>query len=152
MGMKLLLGHRQHDLVLICSRQEVGDPTGIFIEWEVTQQYMDVRYPMPDLPEFEQFRAHDPVTAEWDRRRGRPPYWWRNLSIDQMVALNNTARSAAQDYPWGKTREEAKAEGWQPSIYSQVLFEEASYDDLMAFLAEADPNNADNIRAAEPVV
>ena len=151
MGIKLILGHRYHDLAILCPREEVGDAKGLLLQWELTQHYMDVNYPIPDLPEYEPFRGADPVTREHDRRRGRPPYWWRNMGVKQMRALKNASSEAARAYPWGKTREEAKAEGWQPSIYSQVLFEEASYDDLMAFLAEADPNNADNIRAAEPV-
>jgi hypothetical protein len=130
----------------------MGDPGGVLLEWEMTQHYMDVRLPLPDTPEMEPFRAEDPVTAEWDAKRQRPPYWWRNLSFHQAQALKEAATEAARHYPWGKTREEAKASGWRPSIYSQVLFEEADYEALMRFLAQADPNNAENVRSAQPVV
>lgn len=149
-GMKLMLAHRRLDFALLSLDEQVDETTAAQREWELVQHYMDVRYPLPDLPQYEPFRADDPVTAEWDRRRGRPPYWWRNISRHQFRALREAARDPCYDYPWGKTREQAKAEGWQPSIYSQVLFEEASYEDLMEFLAEADPTNADNIRAPEP--
>lgn len=149
-GMRLMLCHRTKPLCLRSLDEEVSNIAHVWIKWEELQHYMDIRWPMPDTPECEPYRGEEAVTADWDQRRERPPYWWRNISLDQFMALQDASSKAANAYPWGKTREEAKAEGWQPSIYSQVLFEEASYEDLMQFLAEADPKNAENIRAPEP--
>ncbi|OOG27881.1 hypothetical protein B1C78_02615 [Thioalkalivibrio denitrificans] len=90
--------------------------------WEFLQQYMDISKPLPDIPEMEPYRALDPVTAEHDRRTGRPPDYWARMSPDEVDRRHAAAFAAASSYPWGRTREQALASGWRPS--SAVLEEE----------------------------
>ncbi|SEP10622.1 hypothetical protein [Aquisalimonas asiatica] len=83
--------------------------------WEAMQQFMDVSRPLPDIPEFDGTRHLDPVTAEHDRKSGRPHRYWLDMERSHASALHERARKAAGAYPWGRTREQALASGWRPS-------------------------------------
>lgn len=97
-------------------------PWQVALWWEFLQQYMDISKPLPDIPEMEPYRALDPVTAEHDRRTGRPPDYWARMSPEEVDRRHAAAFAAASSYPWNKTREQALAFGWRPS--NQVLEEE----------------------------
>jgi hypothetical protein len=84
-------------------------------DWEFWQQYMDISQPLPDIPKMEPFRDRDPVTAEWDKQHHRPKDYWKNLDMDKARDMQRRSRAAATAFPWGATREEAMASGWQPS-------------------------------------
>ena len=114
-GLRLMLCHRREHTRLAHPQDAVGTVVPVWLRWELLQHYMDVRWPLPEVPECEPFRADDPTTAEADQRRGRPPYLLGNISEVQFHHLQHEASKAAANYPWGKTREEAKADGWEPS-------------------------------------
>ena len=50
-----------------------------FAFWDTLQNYMDISRPLPDIPLWEKYRHLDPVTAEYDRRTGRNPRYWRDM-------------------------------------------------------------------------
>ncbi|WP_386080091.1 hypothetical protein ACFIOZ_17785 [Vreelandella sp. F11] len=47
--------------------------------WDMLQRFMDTSQPLPDSPQWEQFRPLDPATLEWDKETGRPPRYWRDM-------------------------------------------------------------------------
>ena len=111
----------------------VQEPAGrwraweVELEWEFLQQFMDVSRPLPDVPQFEPFRRLDPVTAEHDRRVGRPAEYWKHVDEAEAQEMHARAREAAKIYPWGLSREQALAMGWRPSGYGdgERLWEKA---------------------------
>src|SRR5690606_7740934 len=54
--------------------------------WDFVQNYMDTSRPLPDIPLFEPWRQHDPVTAEHDRRTRREPRYWRDMDDETWKA------------------------------------------------------------------
>jgi len=102
-------------------------PWQVALWWEFLQHYMDTSKPLPDIPEMEPYRALDPVTAQHDRRTGRPPDYWARMSPEEVDRRHAAAFAAASSYPWGKTREQALASGWRPS--SEVLEEQTRVED-----------------------
>jgi len=94
-------------------------PWQVEVEWEYLQHFMDISRPLPDIPMSEPFRHKDPVTAEHDRRTGRPEHYWRDIDFDKADAMQDKSMEAAKDFPWGKTREEAMLWGWQPSGFGE---------------------------------
>ena len=76
---------------------------------------MDTSKPLPDVPSMEPFRHKDPVTAAYDQKHNRPPRYWRDMDLEKAEKLHKAAVKAAKSYPWGLTREQAMAQGWQPS-------------------------------------
>jgi len=95
------------------------EPWEVEVEWECLQQFMDVSRPLPELPRSEPFRARDPVTAEHDRRVGRPAEYWKHVDEAEAQEMHARAREAAKSYPWGLSREQALAMGWRPSGYGE---------------------------------
>ncbi|MGP9665840.1 hypothetical protein ACT3TY_14600 [Halomonas sp. AOP22-C1-8] len=47
--------------------------------WDMLQRFMDTSQPLPDSPQWEQFRPLDPTTLEWDKEIARPPRFWRDM-------------------------------------------------------------------------
>ncbi|TVU91578.1 hypothetical protein [Vreelandella titanicae] len=47
--------------------------------WDMLQRFMDTSQPLPDSPQWEDFRPLDPTTLEWDKETGRPPRYWRDM-------------------------------------------------------------------------
>jgi len=85
------------------------------VGWELLQQFMDVSQPLPDVPGWELTRRYDPTSIEYDQRHGRPPDYWKDRDIEQVRKWVDASRKAAEAFPWGSTREQALAMGWQPS-------------------------------------
>lgn len=98
---QLHLVHRYHDLAIdlspIVSKDSSMAPH--FAAWDFLQNYMDTSRPLPDIPLFEEHRAQDPVTAEHDRRTGRPERYWRDMDDVTWEArvMENLARVNAYD-------------------------------------------------------
>ncbi|WP_231987138.1 hypothetical protein [Pseudomonas prosekii] len=77
----LYLAHRYRNIVinfgaLLCPGPEVQPACAL---WDFIQNYMDVSRPLPDLPQYEEYRPLDPTTAEYDRRTGRNPRFWIDM-------------------------------------------------------------------------
>ncbi len=47
--------------------------------WDFLQNYMDVSRPIPDILLFEAYRHLDPVTAVYDKEKGRNPRYWIDM-------------------------------------------------------------------------
>ena len=47
--------------------------------WDFLQNYMDVSRPIPDILLFEAYRHLDPVTAIYDKEKGRIPRYWIDM-------------------------------------------------------------------------
>ncbi|MGF2686691.1 hypothetical protein ACQUWM_09345 [Marinobacter sp. DUT-3] len=80
----LVLSHRYSKLDVT-----VGDILGAhghakmcYAFWDFIQNYMDITHPLPDFPLLEEYRHLDPVTAEHDRKTGRPERYWRDMDMD----------------------------------------------------------------------
>ncbi|WP_375176265.1 hypothetical protein [Marinobacter mobilis] len=77
----IILYHRYQKYMVgldrVTCRQGQGEDCFGF--WDVLQNFMDVSRPLPDIPILEPHRANDPVTAEYDRRMGRPVRYWREM-------------------------------------------------------------------------
>lgn len=77
----IILYHRYQKYMVgldrVTCRQGQGEDCFGF--WDVLQNFMDVSRPLPDIPILEPHRANDPVTAEHDRRMGRPVRYWRDM-------------------------------------------------------------------------
>jgi hypothetical protein len=137
----LVLAHRYSERALVEPGGSLYDKAMPCHVWETLAAYMDVTRPIPDTPDLEWMRPLDATTRDHDTERGRPPRFWRAMTIDQFESLTERAKTALEAFPWGKSREQAKAEGWHPSRMSQVEFGEMSYDELGDYLARVDPEN-----------
>ncbi|SEP20457.1 hypothetical protein [Aquisalimonas asiatica] len=111
---RLVLVHRSTDYTVAYPGEQL-EVWETQLVWEELQQFMDVREPLPDIPELEGVRHRDPVTAVHDSESGRPESYWLELSDDHVSALHEQARRSAEVYPWGLTRDQALASGWRPS-------------------------------------
>jgi hypothetical protein len=137
----LVLAHRYSERALVEPGGSLYDKAMPCHVWETLAAYMDVTRPIPDTPDLEWMRPLDATTRDHDAECGRPPRFWHAMTIDQFESLTERAKTALEAFPWGKSREQAKAEGWHPSRMSQVEFGEMSYDELGDYLARVDPEN-----------
>ena len=64
--------------------------------WDCLHTYMDINQPLPDLPMLEAFRHLDPTTAEHDRKTGRHPRQWRDLSEEAFKARADAINTEQQ--------------------------------------------------------
>lgn len=98
---QLHLVHRYYDLAIDLSPIVPKDSSMAphFAAWDFLQNYMDTSRPLPDIPLFEEHRAQDPVTAEHDRRAGRPERYWRDMddATWDVRVMENLARVNAYD-------------------------------------------------------
>ncbi|SHO59333.1 hypothetical protein [Vibrio quintilis] len=53
--------------------------------WNMIQQYMDVSQPLPDIPILEPFREQDETTVAHDKKTGRNPTYWREMTDDDYA-------------------------------------------------------------------
>ena len=113
-GFMLQLAHRNSDIV-ISHINDYPEEYQVYLEWERLHQFMDISQPLPDRIVTEPARQFDPVTAEYDRKNGRPKHLWRDMDREELRERREAAKKAAKDFPWGKTREQALASGWKPS-------------------------------------
>nr|WP_315448832.1 hypothetical protein [uncultured Pseudomonas sp.] len=77
----LYLAHRYRNIMinfgaLLCPGPETQPACAL---WDFIQNYMDVSRPLPDLPQYEEYRHLDPTTAEHDRLTGRNPRFWIDM-------------------------------------------------------------------------
>jgi len=77
----LYLAHRYRNIMinfgaLLCPGPETQPACAL---WDFIQNYMDVSRPLPDLPQYEEYRHLDPTTAEYDRLVGRNPRFWIDM-------------------------------------------------------------------------
>jgi hypothetical protein len=77
----LYLAHRYRNIMinfgaLLCPGPESQPACAL---WDFIQNYMDVSRPLPDLPQYEEYRHLDPTTAEYDRLVGRNPRFWIDM-------------------------------------------------------------------------
>lgn len=111
----LQLSHRYSETV-IGHHSQFNDAYEVYLLWEQLQQFMDISQPLPDTVVNEAFRHLDPTTARFDHHtQRREDYYWRSMDDETFSQHRWRAMDAAKDYPWGKTREQALAEGWKPS-------------------------------------
>jgi len=61
--------------------------------WDFLQNYMDVTRPLPEFPVLEPHRLKDPVTAEHDRKTGRPERYWRDMDDKTFKEKEDEMRS-----------------------------------------------------------
>jgi len=77
----LYLAHRYRNIMinfgaLLCPGPDFQPPCAL---WDFIQNYMNVSRPLPDLPQYEEYRHLDPTTAEYDRLTGRNPRYWIDM-------------------------------------------------------------------------
>ncbi|MHC8352710.1 hypothetical protein ACYZT7_26260 [Pseudomonas sp. RT4P38] len=77
----LYLAHRYRNIMinfgaLLCPGPDTQQACAL---WDFIQNYMDVSRPLPDLPQYEEYRHLDPTTAEHDRLTGRNPRFWIDM-------------------------------------------------------------------------
>lgn len=77
----LYLAHRYRNIMinfgaLLCPGPDTQQACAL---WDFIQNYMDVSRPLPDLPQYEEYRHLDPTTAEHDRLTGRNPRYWIDM-------------------------------------------------------------------------
>jgi len=132
----LVLAHRQSEQVVVAPKGGVMEKATAALDWEKLQHYMDVNRPMPELPDLEGIRGDDPVTAESDQLRGRPQRLWGEMRLGAFLDLTDASGRAAKQFPFGITRRQALAEGWQPSLYGRLVAGELTYREFVAWLED----------------
>ncbi len=110
----LRLIHRYSDAAVVNPHSQY-ETWEVEAEWERLQCFMDISKPLPDIPMYEITRLSDPTTIEHDRKTGRPPDFWRQQDPEEVSRWADASREALRNYPWGLTRDQAIAFGWQPS-------------------------------------
>ncbi len=106
--------HRYSDAAVVNPHYRY-EPWEVEGDWERLQCFMDISRPLPDEPRYELLRPLDPTTIEHDRKTGRPPDFWRQQDPEEVSRWADASREALRNYPWGLTRDQAIAFGWQPS-------------------------------------
>ena len=111
----LMLAHQYSDAYVV-SPQGHMEPWEVYLDWEFHQQFMDISKPLPDVPRLEPDRAYDLTSIAWDRRMNRPANYWRDSPEGYFAEASMASYQAAKAFPWGSTRSQAMAAGWQPSF------------------------------------
>ncbi|MBZ5488730.1 hypothetical protein HW452_14475 [Halomonas aquamarina] len=62
-------------------------PGELVAAWQFIQRYMDVSQPLPDVPALEIHRHKDPTTAAVDKRKGRNPRYWRDMTEAEVEKI-----------------------------------------------------------------
>lgn len=62
-------------------------PGELVAAWQFLQRYMDVSQPLPDVPGLEVQRHKDPTTAAADKKKGRPPRYWRDMKEEDVKKI-----------------------------------------------------------------
>lgn len=101
-----ILCHRYSKLKVHIGDSLLGwhhNPRPCYALWDFLQNYMDVSRPLPEFPVLEPHRHKDPVTAEHDRKSGRPERYWRDMDdktfkqkedemLSRVLSLNTEQR------------------------------------------------------------
>jgi len=95
----LYLAHRYRNIMinfgaLLCPGPDVQPPCAL---WDFIQNYMDVSRPLPDLPQYEEYRHLDPTTAEYDRLTGRNPRYWIDMDDATFKQIVNDMHQRVED-------------------------------------------------------
>ncbi|SEO60635.1 hypothetical protein SAMN04488052_101948, partial [Aquisalimonas asiatica] len=91
---QIVLLHRTEDIV-ITTPDSPREHWEVMLAWEELYRFMDTSQPLPDTPEYECTRHLDPVTADHDRRHGRPERYWRELDPERGREIKSLAIAAA---------------------------------------------------------
>ena len=67
-----------------CVSISVNTTLDVYLLAAYLKEFMDISKPLPDVPELEAFRDQDPVTAEYDKKIGRNPRYWRDMSLEKL--------------------------------------------------------------------
>ena len=66
--------------------------------WNMIQRYMDVSQPLPDCIILEESRERDPVTAAHDKKTGRNPRYWRDMTDEEyLIALDKLDKAQQEN-------------------------------------------------------
>lgn len=95
----LYLAHRYRNIMinfgaLLCPGPDVQPPCAL---WDFIQNYMNVSRPLPDLPQYEEYRHLDPTTAEYDRLTGRNPRYWIDMDDATFKQIVNDMHQRVED-------------------------------------------------------
>jgi hypothetical protein len=145
-GYRLHLGHRYSTASAHCP-SESNSPVQIYRDWELLQTFMDISKPLSEVPELEPFRTKDPVTVNYDKEHQRPPRYWQNMDPAKAKQFHKEASEATYKYPWGKTREQALAAGWQPSSWSTADYQVEGEIGSKALLKPPEPPTREELMA-----
>jgi len=95
----LYLAHRYRNIMinfgaLLCPGPDFQPPCAL---WDFIQNYMNVSRPLPDLPQYEEYRHLDPTTAEYDRLTGRNPRYWIDMDDATFKQIVNDMHQRVED-------------------------------------------------------
>lgn len=103
MNYSLMLAHRyngsMHGIPLSTLTTPNESVSEYYRIWNMILCYMDVSQPLPDCLILEESRHLDPVTAEYDKKVGRNPRYWRDMSEEEYKASLEAIRQRQQGKP-----------------------------------------------------
>lgn len=103
MNYNLMLAHRYNGSMHGIPLSTLATPNESVSEyyriWNMILCYMDVSQPLPDCLILEESRHLDPVTAECDKKVGRNPRYWRDMSEEEYKASLDAIRQRQQGKP-----------------------------------------------------
>ncbi|NOI16576.1 hypothetical protein F0252_21605 [Vibrio hepatarius] len=103
MNYSLMLAHRYNGSMHGIPLSTLATPNESVSEyyriWNMILCYMDISQPLPDCLILEESRHLDPVTAEYDKKVGRNPRYWRDMSEEEYKATLETIRNKQQGKP-----------------------------------------------------
>lgn len=103
MNYNLMLAHRyngsMHGIPLSTLTTPNESVSEYYRIWNMILCYMDVSQPLPDCLILEESRHLDPVTAEYDKKVGRNPRYWRDMSEEEYKASLEAIRQRQQGKP-----------------------------------------------------
>ncbi len=103
MNYSLMLAHRYNGSMYGIPLSTLATPNESVSEyyriWNMILCYMDVSQPLPDCLILEESRHLDPVTAEYDKKVGRNPRYWRDMSEEEYKATLEAIRNKQQGKP-----------------------------------------------------
>lgn len=77
-----------------------NNPMNCYLYWERVVRFMDNNQPLPDVPEYENCRHLDELTAEFDRQNDRPNKFWSDFSLAQQVEIWQKFNKEAAHFNW----------------------------------------------------
>jgi hypothetical protein len=103
----LYLAHRYRNIMinfgaLLCPGPDFQPPCAL---WDFIQNYMNVSRPLPDLPQYEEYRHLDPTTAEYDRLTGRNPRYWIDMDDATFKQIVNDMHQRVEDIGYVRAAE-----------------------------------------------
>ena len=103
MNYNLMLAHRyngsMHGIPLSTLTTPNESVSEYYRIWNMILCYMDISQPLPDCLILEESRHLDPVTAEYDKKVGRNPRYWRDMSEEEYKTSLEVIRQRQQGKP-----------------------------------------------------